>query len=67
MIQLADGMDLLARPVLRGLIPYSAVDDTAHDLSQFVEANEWLDVEAENQARVRKVIEGMNDGKRRRN
>lgn len=61
-------MDLLARPVLQKLLPYSAIDDLAYDLSQFVEANEWLDVEAENQARVRKALEGMNsNGKQRRN
>jgi hypothetical protein len=60
-------VDLLARPVLQRLLPYSALDDLAYDLSHFVQANEWLDVDAENSARVRKALEGMNDGKRGRN
>lgn len=47
----------MARPILKGLIPYSALDDPARDIAEFVELNEWLDVEAENQVRVRIAME----------
>lgn len=51
------GEDWLYRPVLRGIVPLLALDDTAYDLGQFVELNEAMDVEAENHARVRKWAE----------
>lgn len=49
--------DWLYRPVLKGILPVLALDDNAYDLEQIVMLNEAMDVEAENQYRVRKWAE----------
>lgn len=45
------------RPVLRGLCKYEMLDDPARDLEDFVFLNEALDVEGENQQRIRKFFD----------
>ena len=45
------------RPILRGLLRFEALDDPARDLADFVFANEALDVQDENQLRVRAAME----------
>ncbi len=47
------GEDSLFRPVRAGLLPYSAINDPAYDMEDFLLCNEMLDVEYENQARMR--------------
>lgn len=54
---MAEGEDWLMRPVLRGLIGYEALLDPKFDLEDFVFLNEALDVEGENQIRLRKAAE----------
>lgn len=51
---MSDGLDFLMRPVLRGMIPYSALRDRSIDLEDVARMNEALDVEAENVRRIRK-------------
>lgn len=40
------------RPVLAGIVPYAAINDSAYDLADFVFMNEVLDVRDENQWRA---------------
>jgi len=52
-----DGEDWLMRPVLRGLCRFESLNDPAMDLGDFVFMCEALDVEGENQMRLRKWAE----------
>lgn len=45
------------RPVLRGLCDYKAIMDPDLDLADFVLMNEAIDVEIENQCRIRAANE----------
>ena len=51
------GEDWMFRPIRAGLLPYLALSDAAYDLGDFVTANEALDVEHENQSRLRRASE----------
>lgn len=44
--------DWLLQPVAANLLPYTALDDTRYDLSDFVFALEYLDVKFENERRA---------------
>lgn len=56
---MADGEDWLFRPVMRGLLKAESLLDTSVDLEFIALLNEAIDVEQENQARLRK---GAQDG-----
>lgn len=45
--------DWLLRPVRAGMLPYSALDDPAYDLEDFLICAEYLDVETENGSRIK--------------
>jgi hypothetical protein len=47
-----DGLDWLYRPALRGMYKIESLKDGSLDLEDVAEANEALDIEAENQARI---------------
>jgi hypothetical protein len=47
-----DGLDWLYRPALRGMYQVTHLKDGSLDLEDVAEANEALDIEAENQARI---------------
>ena len=55
---MAEDEDWLMRPILRGMVRYDALLDTRYDLEDFVFMNEALDVEGENQLRLRKANNG---------
>lgn len=59
---MAEGEDYLMRPILRGMCKYETLLDTAYDLEDFVLMNEALDVEGENQLRLRRAAEGKGNG-----
>lgn len=52
-----DDEDWIMRPVLEGLIPYTALLDCSVDLEDIARMNEALEVRAENDYRVRKAME----------
>ncbi len=54
---MADGEDWLFRPVMRGLLKAESLLDTTIDLEFIALLNEAIDVEQENQARLRKVAQ----------
>lgn len=54
---MAEGEDWLMRPVMRGVLPYSFLDDPMRDLSDFVFVLEALDVQDENQMRMKRMLE----------
>lgn len=60
------GEDWLMQPILRGILPYSALDSTSYDLSDFVFVCEALDVEAENQRRMHEHATQQVEARRKR-
>lgn len=52
------GEGWLMRPILRGICKYESLLDPNMDLGDFVLMNEALDVEGENQMRMRKATGG---------
>jgi hypothetical protein len=54
-VNLPDGMNMLARPVMNGLCRYESLVDGTLDLNDVLEMNEWLDVKEENDARLEEV------------
>ena len=50
---MTSGEDWLLRPVLRGLCKYESLKDGSLDLLDISKLNEALDVESENQRRLR--------------
>lgn len=54
---MADGEDWLFRPVMRGLLKAESLLDTNIDLEFIALLNEAIDVEQENQARMRRVAQ----------
>jgi len=50
-VTLADSMQFLARPVMKGLCKYESLVDGTLNLVDFAEMNDWLDVQSENDAR----------------
>lgn len=51
---LPDGEDYLMRPVDAGYISYSALKDGSVDLADIARMNDWLDIKADNNARIRR-------------
>jgi len=51
-----DGEAYLARPVLRGLCRYESLKDGSLDLADVARLNDWLDVQDENEARLREAM-----------
>ncbi|XWJ93505.1 DUF6889 family protein [Phytobacter ursingii] len=51
---LPDGEDYLRRPVQAGFIPYTALKDGSVDLADIARMNDWIDIQADNDARIRK-------------
>jgi len=49
---LPGGEDFLMRPVDAGLLPYPALKDGSVDLADIARLNDWLDMKADNQARI---------------
>lgn len=49
-----DHEDFLMRPIKAGYLPFLALRSTEYDLADFVFCNEAIDVDLENQYRVRK-------------
>lgn len=56
-MRLASGEDFLWRPVLAGLVRYESVIDGTLDLCDIATLNELLDVQAENDRRLREWAE----------
>ena len=50
---MTSGEDWLLRPILRGLCKYESLKDGSLDLLDISKLNEALDVESENQRRLR--------------
>lgn len=42
------------RPVHAGYIPYTALTDGSTDLADIARMNDWLDINADNKARIQK-------------
>lgn len=51
---LPDGEDFLMRPVDAGYIRYDKLLDGSVDLADIARMNDWLDLKADNQARIDK-------------
>ncbi len=51
---LPDGEDCLMRPVDAGYISYSDLKNGAVDLADIARMNDWLDLKADNNARIRR-------------
>ncbi|AUU90270.1 NTP pyrophosphohydrolase [Enterobacteriaceae bacterium ENNIH3] len=49
---LPDGEDYLRRPVQAGYIPYTALLDGSVDLADIARMNDWIDIKADNDARI---------------
>lgn len=47
------------RPVHAGYIPYTALKDGSVDLADIARMNDWLDINADNKARMRKWEENQ--------
>lgn len=54
---MAEGEDWLMRPILRGLCRYESLLDPSFDLADFILMNEALDVEGENQLRMKDALQ----------
>jgi hypothetical protein len=54
---MADGEDLMMRPVMRGMCSYEGLKDGTIDLYDILLMNEAIDVERENQIRVAEAQE----------
>ena len=54
-----DGEDWALRPVLRGLIRYEALIDGTLDIADVALLNDAIDVENENEARLRRAAEAQ--------
>lgn len=53
------------RPILRGIVPYKALDSHDYTIEDFVFINEALDVEAENQRRAHEHMRQQNTKEKR--
>lgn len=53
---MADGTDWLMRPVLAGLIPYTALLDGSVDLVDIARMNDALDIETTNRRRAEAAL-----------
>jgi len=51
---LPDGEDYLMRPVDAGYISYSDLKNGSVDLADIARMNDWLDLKADNNARIRR-------------
>lgn len=51
---LPDGEDFLMRPVDAGYISYDKLIDGTVDLADVARMNDWLDLKADNEARIRR-------------
>jgi len=49
---LPDGEDFLMRPVIEGVCRYESLKDGTLDLADFARMNDWLDLKADNDARI---------------
>lgn len=47
------------RPVHAGYIPYTSLKDGSVDLADIARMNDWLDINADNKARIRKWEENQ--------
>lgn len=54
---MSDGMAYLLRPVHAGFMSLEAIHRTDLDLNDFADANEFLDIQHENQARMSRWAE----------
>lgn len=55
-MEMSNGEDWLLRPVLEGLVSYTALESTELTLLDFAIMNEALDVRSENQFRFEKAM-----------
>jgi hypothetical protein len=58
---MADGEDLMMRPVMKGMCKYESLKDGTLDLYDILLMNEALDVESENQIRIAEARRRKNE------